>query len=997
MKQNFTIRLLLLWFAFFASKINAHGSEMPRFFQPQTFSYVSSIIPTPDNGFIILGYYRNTSADFYRPIVTKFNQKADVQWEKRFNSIFLFDFTAVDEGLLYKTPDNGYMLVHTYPSTTNNGRLGLIQKFNNNFDSIFSVITLNDSIGFDETFLGGWSLSVNKFAPTPSGGFGVVGSNLKDCYNKGFVLAEYSNTGSLVWKEATPLAGNSCIQFRYDASLVERTSDGGTLYGIGGRTLQNLSYVGNFYFAKKNASGTTTFNTNIITQYDVSQVANKNVLLAQKELANGNFKFLTLYDVNGSDYTGGIFLQYTLSPTGTLISTDTFNFRLPLSGSENLRKVVIDKNENIIILGQKSISKLDKKGRLLWQKTPFDDLRLYDNVGVKYNLNCYTETADGNYILAGNAFQIPSTSNNTSNIALFFVSADGSMKTKILYGSVFVDMDNSCILNTGEKGYQNLGVKAEKNNQSFYTVTDTLGAYALPLDTGVYKVSIQLPNSLYWKTCQPNYTANLTTANPTVNINIPIQPKSTCPFLNVEISTPYLRKCFPNDYSVYYCNSGVDTAKNAYITIDLDSDMEYNSATIPLASFTGNKYRFNIGNIAPQTCGSFKVNATVKCSAIDGKTHCTTAHIYPDSLCTPNNVLYDGSNIIVEGVCDGDTAVFKIKNIGTGSMQRTRKYIVIEGDFLRVAPIDFQLNANDSIVIKVLSQGKTVRVQAQQDPNFPYPSLPSFTIESCTGNIDSLNLVNQFPQDDGAAFITTSCMQNKNSYDPNEKITQPVGYSDEHIVNKQTEIKYTLHFQNCGTDTAYNVVLLDTLSNALDLTTLVMGASSHNYNYAIYNGNVLHVTFNNINLPDSTINKDASNGFVSFHIMPKENVANGTLVPNSAQIYFDYNAAISTNQVYHTIDSLVYKITEVKTYKSYLSDIKIYPNPFSSLVTIELKSEKNLNSVMMKVVDITGKVIEAKQVNTRFIFDGNSLANGLYLLQFTAGNEIIATAKLVKQ
>lgn len=994
MKQNFTVRLLLLLFILLNSK-QSFTAELPRYYQPQAFSYASSIIPTADNGFIILGYYKNIPADLYRPTVTKFDQKGDVQWEKHFNNNFLLDFSAVDEGLFYKTPDNGYMMVHTYPTVSNNGRYGFIQKFNNNFDSVYSVFTRTDSIGLDETFLNGWNLSVNKIAPTPNGGFGIVGSNLKDCYNKGYILAEYSNTGNLVWKEATPLTTNDCIQFRYDAGLIEKTRDGGSIYGIGNRTLVALNYVGNFTFARKNAAGITTFITTITTQYDVSQVANKNVLLTQKELANGQLKFLTLYDVNGSDYTGGIFLQYTLSATGTLINTDTFNFRLPLAGSENLRKVVIDEDENIIILGQKSISKLDKKGRLFWQHTPFDDLRLYDNPGTKYHLTCYTETTDGNYILAGNAVQ--TTNNNSSNIALFFIAANGAMKSKILYGNVFVDIDNSCTLNSGEKGYQNIAVKAEKNNQSFYTVTDTVGAYSLPLDTGIYKVSVQLPNTLYWKSCQPNYTANLTTFNSGLNINIPIQPKVTCPFLNVEIATPYLRKCFPNNYSVYYCNSGTDTAKNAYITIDLDNDLQYNSATIPLTSSTGNQFRFNIGNIAPQTCGNFKINATVKCSAIDGKTHCTTAHIYPDRLCTPNNALYDGSDIVVEGSCNGDTAVFKIKNVGTGNMQRTRKYIVIEGDFLRVAPIDYQLNANDSIIVKVLAQGQTVRVQAQQDPNFPYPSLPSFTIESCTGNIDSLNLVNQFPQNDGAAFLSTSCMQNKNSFDPNEKIAQPIGYTEEHIVDKQTEIKYTLHFQNCGTDTAYNVVLLDTLSSALDLTTLVMGASSHNYTYYIYSGNVLQITFNNINLPDSIVNKDASNGFVSFHILPKQDVQNGTLVPNAAQIYFDYNAAIKTNQVYHTIDSLQFRITAIYTNQKYLSEIKVYPNPFFSTANIELKSEKTLYDISMKVLDITGKIIEVRKVNAQFIFDGNALTNGVYILQFESGNQIIATAKLVKQ
>jgi uncharacterized repeat protein (TIGR01451 family) len=994
MKPIFTFRSLFCML-FFLLDVSLFANEMPRNYQPQPFSYASSLISTADNGFIVLGYYKNSIANVFPPRVTKFDQKGDVQWEKNIDNFVLLDFSGVDEGLIYRTPDNGFLLVNTYVSTGNNGRVGLVRKFDSNFNILFTVLTANDSIGLDETFLNGWNLSVNKIVPTPSGGFGIVGSNLKDCYNKGYVLAEYSNTGTLLWKEYTPLTDNDCIQFRYDAAIIEKTSDGGSIYGIGNRSLVAQNYVGDFTFARKNASGTTTFIKPITTQYDVSQVANKNVLLTEKELTNGNLKFLTVYDVNGSDYTGGIFLQYTLSATGTLLQTDTFNFRLPLYNSENLRKVVIDKNENIIILGQKSITKLDKKGRIVWQHTPFDDLRFYDNPGTKYHLTTFAETPDGNYVIAGNTLQ--TTSNNSSNIVLFYVNADGSMKTKILFGTVFVDLDNSCTITNNEKGYQNIAVKAEKNNQAFYTTTDSLGIYILPLDTGIYNVSVQLPNTVYWKKCQPHYTANFTTSNPALNINIPIQPKVSCPFLNVEIATPYLRKCFPNNYTVYYCNSGTDTAKNAYITVDLDADLQYNNATIPLTSTTGNKYRFNIGTIPPQKCGSFQVNATVKCSAIDGKTHCTTAHIYPDLLCTPNSALYDGSDISVDGFCHGDTAVFKIKNTGSGNMQAPRKYIVIEGDFLRVQPINYQLNANDSLIIKVLAQGQTVRVQAQQDPNFPYPSLPSYVIESCTGNIDSLNLVNQFPQNDGMAFLSTSCMQNRSSYDPNEKITQPVGYTQQHIVNKQTEIKYILHFQNTGTDTAFNVVLLDTLSPALDLNTLVMGASSHHYTYAIYNGNVLQISFNNVAIPDSNVNADASNGFVSFHVLPKENVTNGTLVTNTAQIYFDYNAAVRTNQVYHTIDSLVYKITAIKTNKNFLSDIKIYPNPFLSTTTIELKSEKLLTDISMKIIDITGKVIQDRKVNSRFILDGNELQNGMYILQFESENEIIATAKLVKQ
>jgi uncharacterized repeat protein (TIGR01451 family) len=992
MKRFFTS--IFLWITFLSFQNNLFGGEMPRYYQPQAFSYISSIVPTADNGFIILGYFKSLPTDMFRPKVVKFDQRGEFQWERSFNNFPLADFSAVDEGLFYKTPDNGYLIVNTYPSTTNNGRYGLIRKYNSNYDSVYSVFTVLDSIGLDESFLNGWNLSVNKIVPTADGGFAIAGSNLKDCYNKGYVLAIYSNTGHLTWKENTPLT-NGCIQFRYDAVIAEKTQTGGFLFGIANRgQVAPNQYNGVYDIVKKNSAGVTVWAKTFVTQYDVSQVANKNVLLTQKELANGNVKFLTLYDIYGGNYTGGTFLQYTLSPSGTILQTDTFSFNLPLANYENLRKIVIDKDENILILGQKSFTKLDKKGRVLWQRQPFDELRIYDSPGTKSHFTCFTETPDGNYILGGNTTQTTNTNNSTG--VLFYITGDGKMKTKILYGGVYIDTDNSCSYNN-EKTYPNLIVKAEKYNQTFYTITDTAGLYNLPVDTGIYKVSFQLPNAVYWKYCQPYYTANLTSSSPALNIALPVQQRVNCPFMNVEVATPYLRKCFQNTYSVYYCNSGTDTAKNSYITVDFDADLLVNSSTLPWASVNGNQYRFNIGNVPPQTCGSFKVYVTVSCSATDGKTHCVTAHVYPDQSCVAPSNLWDGSNITINGICNGDTAVFKISNIGTGNMISPRRYIVIEGDFLRVMPQNFQLNANDSLVIRVPANGKTVRVQAQQDPNFPYPSLPASVIESCSGNIDSLNLVNQFPQDDGAAFLATSCVQNRNSYDPNEKSAQPVGYLERHVVTHNDEIKYTLHFQNTGTDTAHSVVILDTLSPALDLTTLVMGASSHNYTYAVFGGNILQVNFPGIQLPDSNVNAEGSNGFVSFHVQPRKDVPNGTVATNTAQIYFDFNAAISTNQVCHTIDSIQYRITAVILNKNIIADLRVYPNPFAEKTTIELKSEKILKDIELRVLDITGKLIQKRNAEMRFELDASEFTNGIYLLQLTSGGEIIATAKIVKQ
>jgi hypothetical protein len=58
-----------------------------------------------------------------------------------------------------------------------------------------------------------------------------------------------------------------------------------------------------------------------------------------------------------------------------------------------------------------------------------------------------------------------------------------------------------------------------------------------------------------------------------------------------------------------------------------------------------------------------------------------------------------------------------------------------------------------------------------------------------------------------------------------------------------------------------------------------------------------------VNIPDSNTNKLASNGFVRFQVLADENITAGTVIPNNAYIYFDYNKSIVTNITTTTIQN----------------------------------------------------------------------------------------------
>jgi hypothetical protein len=134
----------------------------------------------------------------------------------------------------------------------------------------------------------------------------------------------------------------------------------------------------------------------------------------------------------------------------------------------------------------------------------------------------------------------------------------------------------------------------------------------------------------------------------------------------------------------------------------------------------------------------------------------------------------------------------------------------------------------------------------------------------------------------------------RGSYDPNDKIENRNGVLEPSELGKDTYLTYTIRFQNTGTDTAFGVIVRDTLEQTHQLSTFEMIASSHPYELTITEDKLLKWHFHNILLPDSNVNEPASHGYITYRIKPDSTLAVGTSITNTASIYFDYNLPVKT-------------------------------------------------------------------------------------------------------
>ena len=141
-----------------------------------------------------------------------------------------------------------------------------------------------------------------------------------------------------------------------------------------------------------------------------------------------------------------------------------------------------------------------------------------------------------------------------------------------------------------------------------------------------------------------------------------------------------------------------------------------------------------------------------------------------------------------------------------------------------------------------------------------------------------------------------TCLAVTNSYDPNDiqvEYEQPIEGGD--CVVENGWLDYTIRFQNTGNDTAYRVMIMDSLPQSVELESFHRGASSHDYELEFHQPNVLVWIFDDINLLDSLNHEPESHGFVSFRIRQKSENVEGLVIPNQAHIYFDFNPPIATN------------------------------------------------------------------------------------------------------
>jgi len=568
---------------------------------------------------------------------------------------------------------------------------------------------------------------------------------------------------------------------------------------------------------------------------------------------------------------------------------------------------------------------------------------------------------------------------------------DGQDVPKV-FGAALYDATDDCLENEGAFPLVGWKVVATTDlGSENSTFTNHLGQYFLLIPEYGAHVTLIPPTGL-WSACLDG--SEITYPSATIH-NLLAKTPVKCPQMTVDVQSFATRRCTTNVYYMNWCNKGTALAEAAYIIFKPDAALTFQEATIGHETLADGSLKFALGDVEIGDCGYLYVTFQSSCDIQLGQTLCVEANIYPDGLCLDNSTVYEGPNIHVDGSCSGDMVAFEIANTGSTAMGSPSEYKVIK-DGVMFETGFFQLDGNATQQLSYPADGATYRLEAKQVDEFPIATSPSKTIETCSANGGSFSTgyVMQFPFADYGHTHDQHCGLVIGSFDPNDKRGFPLGFGPQHKIEPNTPLEYMIRFQNTGTDTAFKVVILDTLTESLNIESIEPGASSHAYRLAILDNKVLEFTFEDIMLPDSNVNEPASHGFVAFNIRQQADLPLGSAINNTAAIYFDINEPVITNTASHLVAHDFIEVSGTKNVNDDALALQIFPNPSQNIVNFQL-GNSSFRTGQLELYNSVGQRLRSLHFDgTTFSLLRNNLPAGVYFYSLRLDGYQAANGKI---
>ena len=196
---------------------------------------------------------------------------------------------------------------------------------------------------------------------------------------------------------------------------------------------------------------------------------------------------------------------------------------------------------------------------------------------------------------------------------------------------------------------------------------------------------------------------------------------------------------------------------------------------------------------------------------------------------------------------------------------------------------------------------------------------------------------------------------------------------------------YVINYQNYLSEDVNHVVIVDTLSEHLDVNTVTRPfGNDMDVQFYIQEPNILIWEMNTIALNDTSQGINGSFGFVQYNVSLKPNLPVGTVIENQAHIYMNHKEPVSTNKSELTIVNQL----SIQDAENEIEAL-IYPNPTSNSLFIQVLEDEEVSNV--SVIDALGNTVFTQNTSNKDIsISMENLPAGIYFVQVnTVNNRLV--------
>ncbi|WP_188620117.1 DUF7619 domain-containing protein [Flavobacterium suaedae] len=179
-------------------------------------------------------------------------------------------------------------------------------------------------------------------------------------------------------------------------------------------------------------------------------------------------------------------------------------------------------------------------------------------------------------------------------------------------------------------------------------------------------------------------------------------------------------------------------------------------------------------------------------------------------------------------------------------------------------------------------------------------------------------------------------------------------------------LHYVVTFTNTGISDADNIVVRHQLDESqFDLSTLQLINSSHDVQARVEEG-IAEFIFKDVTMATE------DHGNILFKVKTRPSLMVNDVVTNSAEIFFDYNEPLTTNNANTTFETLKANVYQLD------KSVKLYPNPAKNKV--QVSADTQINTI--EVFDIQGRLLYSIPAgSSEHEIDMSKRSSGIYFVR----------------